>query len=182
MGIFLPHRPFSDFLDTSWVSWNSVDFWPCGPHLSTTQLETLGRHLCFWLVSYKVVPTAPSGGSVICSSSSQSSGSNWLITSPVHYRSIKDGDVHRARSGRALNTGSCAHGVWRAPPFLFVDAPRPAAVGIFTQASLRGHGWLNNCPEVGGWGWKFPANHSLVPLATSLKQWLSRGFPGTLLI
>lgn len=72
------------------------------------------------------------------------------------------------------------------PPCLWMRQPaqtlsRLATAGIFTWASLRGHGWLSNCPEVGGWGWKFPPSHSLVPLATSLKQWLSRGFPGILL-
>lgn len=187
VGIFLPHRQFSGFLDTSGVSWSSVDFWPCGLPRSPTCAHggnsgvtcASDRSAASWFPQ-------PLRNLSPCQSSSQSSGNSFLITPPARYRSIEDADVHWARCGRALNTSSCAHGVWRAPPSLFVaasagpDTVQTSTLGIFTQASLRGHGWLNNCPEVGGWGWKFPPNHNLVPLATSLKLWLSRGFPGIL--
>ena len=88
---------------------------------------------------------SPSGTSVLVRAAHRAQETASYYT-PGSLQKHKDAGVRWARCGRALNTSSCAHGVWRAPPSLFVaasagpDTVQTSTVGIFTQASLRGHG------------------------------------------
>lgn len=170
-GFFHTNNQFSKYLDSNWVSYNSVPFWHNYAELESdsTGLRTQshrtappcrhqwklpGCHLYFWPISCESrVPVTFSSDLMICWSSSQNSGQHFTsiycciiknIIMDTNERSNEEVHRTRNRKGKCLQTLGI-------PPSQHLDvdtnlhgSPKNLIIGVFMEISSLMCDWLNH--------------------------------------
>ena len=104
------------FWDTSWVSYNSTQFWHyLLPPWLQTPIASPGCHLCFWPTGYRLeVPATPPWLQLICWVVHRTQGNIWLTRASIYIKGCNSGTAKGKR-----NTGQVM-GKWGEPSMLFL--------------------------------------------------------------